>query len=300
VIRTSGDSVIETALLKRTREGQVNMAEKWCKLRHLLGRWSSYRQAADVIITGAYRWPTLFQGFTIVSVPSSVRNDNPVPKSDLTAADIVRKMVGKDAVDKDVLVEEAEELQHKFDVDVTIQKHVRSKRFRPLVHAEVLVHDYLTKQGVDHSSQYWNSWNYIGTSKPACRLCQYYFQEHPNHVYVRQSHLNLYTNWRLPDAFNDDESNMVVELLRRIASRMHGDVKRTLRQKTARGKRQDSNTYSKIPPFVRPTYDIAKTVTSGIAELEVGGSIDNNADDSLSTTGNDDWSGVEGDEEQNV
>lgn len=48
-----------------------------------------------------------------------------------------------------------------------------------------------------------NNWKFIGTRKPTCGLCNYYFSEHPDNMVVRTSHSTLNPGWRLPDAFEN-------------------------------------------------------------------------------------------------
>jgi len=93
-----------------------------------------------------------------------------------------------------------------FNLDKRIEEEY-SKGFRPIVHAEILLLNWLdltTADGVhgpgriDHS-RFWNDWAYIGSSKPTCKLCAYYFQAHRSGVGYRPSHGNLYMPWRGPD-----------------------------------------------------------------------------------------------------
>ncbi|KAM0242151.1 hypothetical protein ACHAP5_007388 [Fusarium lateritium] len=129
----------------------------------------------------------------------------------------------------------ADDLQQ-LGVDDMIQQFRNSRKFKPTT-----------------AENYWNRWNYIGSSKPTCRLCRYYFEalegEKPT---VRSSHNNLYRNWRLPD-FRDDEGLTLArdELLTKIAQKMRMDVLETIREKRIKRKARDSNTYSSVPEILR-------------------------------------------------
>ncbi|KAM0290511.1 hypothetical protein ACHAO9_004868 [Fusarium lateritium] len=138
-------------------------------------------------------------------------------------------------------------------VDEIIQQFRDSRKFKPVLHAELLVNKYLLETGQTTAECYWNRWNYIGSSKPTCRLCHYYFEalqgEKPT---VRSSHNNMYRNWRLPDFRNDEGLTLARdELLTRIAQRMRMDVVETIREKRIKRKARDSNTYSSVPEILR-------------------------------------------------
>ncbi|KAH7228480.1 uncharacterized protein BKA55DRAFT_471180, partial [Fusarium redolens] len=118
--------------------------------------------------------------------------------------------------------------------------------FRPLVHAEVLIHHYLNKNGITMPNRFWRQWQYISASKPTCRLCHYYFSSHSqSQIQVRPSHLNLYPNWRLPEISDEDDAEAREahrKLLKNIAEKVRNDAKRTLQQRTTKRKQHDSNT----------------------------------------------------------
>lgn len=219
----------------------------WCELRHYLGRLHSFRQAAETIISASARWPALFQDFHVTPIPSSEPLKRPLRDPIITAARIIRNMSQNGG--HQTCIAQAEEMQ-KFNLDEIIQHHVRSKAFRPIVHSEVLLHNYLLARGLSHPSHYWNGWKYIGSSKPTCRLCFYYFSEHPDQMHVRQTHHNLYRNWQLPNAVAHPEGPVEIQrpqLLARLTLRMRDDARRTLNERCSPGRRHDSNTYSTWP-----------------------------------------------------
>jgi hypothetical protein len=251
-IKSLGQIAIDTLISQRAKDGEMTRSEPWCKLRHFLGRWLSYRQAALGIVAVSERWPELFHDFEITMLPSGSRLPNPILRSDLTSSIIVQHIIAEEKIRDLQLSQIADDLQQ-LGIDDVIRQFHDSRNFKPVLHAEPLVNKYLIETGQTSAECYWNRWNYIGSSKPTCRLCHYYFEalqgEKPT---VRSSHNNLYRNWRLPD-FRDDEGLTLArdELLMKIAQKMRMDVVETLREKRIKRKTRDSNTYSSVPEILR-------------------------------------------------
>ncbi|KAF4445849.1 hypothetical protein F53441_10495 [Fusarium austroafricanum] len=250
---------------ERAKDGEMTRSEPWCNLRHFLGRWVSYRQAAHGVVSAAQRWPDLFRDFEITMVPSSARIRNPIHKSDITSAIIIQHIAAEEKIEEsqfgDVLADAKQ-----LGIDDVIQNLQTSRNFRPLVHAEVAVYEYLKKRDI-RTENYWNRWNYIGSSKPTCRLCHYFFEALNEKPHVRLSHWNLYHNWRLPDF---DENCDTKEVVDKISGRMRDDLKRTLREKIVRRKMRDSNTSSSFPDYLRIESGGSESMvkTDGMAVLD--------------------------------
>lgn len=250
-------SQLEFAITSKARDGDIDKLDCWCELRHYMGRLLSYRQAAEVIWSASVRWPNLFTDFTITPVSSSTPAPRPFGRNEaVTALEIVRNMWRGD--ENETVFKrtksQLEEMQFVgIGLNAAINNQVSKSNFRPIVHAEVLVHDHLLRNGINHSSRYWNGWKYIGASKPTCRLCQHYFNAHVDRVRVRQSHQNLYPKWRLPDITARDPNDAKAEeearlrLLAKIYSMVRDDATRTLSERSSPGKTHDSNTYSTWP-----------------------------------------------------
>ncbi|RYP03298.1 hypothetical protein DL764_005239 [Monosporascus ibericus] len=250
-IHANKGTKVDEAIRRQSKDGEISSSEPWCELRHYLGRLHSYREAAEVIVASTERWPKLFEDFTVVSVQSSRHMRKPIPKSELTAADIIRNMIPEEEDPRPYLSQV--EVMQKLGLDKLIQDQVRRQSFRPYVHAEVLVHGHLLRRGISHPRNYWNGWKYIGSSKPTCRLCYYYFNAHQDNVHVRNSHLNLYPNWRLPDVFENEGPDAIrrqIQLMENITENVRNDAKRTLEEKRPLGKRHDSNTHSALPEYL--------------------------------------------------
>ncbi|KAM0344939.1 hypothetical protein ACHAPU_007073 [Fusarium lateritium] len=186
----------------------------------------------------------------------------------------MKHIIDKDKIEDPELQRVADGLQQ-LQIDDAIQASYSSRKFKPLLHAEVVVYEYLLKRDQAATESYWNRWNYIGSSKPTCRLCHYYFEAlRGDKPCVRSSHGNLYRNWRLPefheddshdnnnddDDRNDNHDEARDEILERIAQRMREDVVRTLREKRIRWKARDSNTNSSVPEFLRINGDASASI----------------------------------------
>ncbi|KAM0484850.1 hypothetical protein ACHAP7_002867 [Fusarium lateritium] len=251
-IRSQAQGTIHPLISEKAKDGEITRSEPWCKLRHFLGRWLSYHQAALGIVAVSERWPELFQNFEITMLPSGSRLPNPILRSDLTSSIIMEHITAEEKLQDLQLSQIADDLKQ-LGVDEIIQQFRDSRKFKPVLHAELLVNKYLLETGQTTAECYWNRWNYIGSSKPTCRLCHYYFEalqgEKPT---VRSSHNNMYRNWRLPDFRNDEGLTLARdELLTRIAQRMRMDVVETIREKRIKRKARDSNTYSSVPEILR-------------------------------------------------
>ncbi|KIL88665.1 hypothetical protein FAVG1_07912 [Fusarium avenaceum] len=222
-IKSPGQIAIDPLISQRAKDGEITRSEPWCKLRHFLGRWLSYRQAALGIVAVSERWPELFQDFEITMLPSGSRLPNPILRSDLTSSIIVQHIIAEEKIQDLQLSQVADGLQQ-LGVDDVIRQFHDSRKFKPKP-------DRLVQ----------NATGTGGTISAA--------GEKP---IVRPSHNNLYRNWRLPD-FRDDEGLTIArdELLMKIAQKMRADVMETLREKRIKSKARDSNTYSSVPEILR-------------------------------------------------
>jgi hypothetical protein len=264
-------------------------SKPWCELRHYLGRLVSYRHAAETLVASYDRWPDLFEPARVVFVRSSDRMLRPITNLGLSAVDIIRNMSSKE--ESQLYLQQAEDMQ-KLGLDDRIRKVVNNKRFRPIVHAEVLVHSYLLRYSVGQHITYWGGWKYIGSSKPTCRLCSYYFFLQRDGVSVRPTHNNLYPSWRLPDINHDQSPGTITnheELQSTLTMLVRKDAKRTLNEKRPKGKLHDSNTVSTIPNSQRPYGDdLALTIddlVSGAARMGImegsAQEVDDSGDDDI-------------------
>ncbi|KAK1480518.1 hypothetical protein CTAM01_14358 [Colletotrichum tamarilloi] len=264
---------IDQAIMRNAKDGEISESKYWSELRHYLGRLLSFRRATDAIIGTHERLPKLFQDFKFTAVPSSEDARRPLTKSmSITAASIIKNMIPDDDEEQQEFLQHAVEMQ-KFGLDSIIQRQIGKRTFKPRVHAEVLVHSYLLSRDLQHPRDYFNSWKYIGSSKPTCRLCDYYFDAHPDRMQVRKTHDNLYPNWRIPGVFEGADSGVLdaktQRLLEKIMESVHDDVKRTLEQKQPNGRNHDSNTLTTLPEGLAGyPYSDTTSVSEAAAQMD--------------------------------
>jgi hypothetical protein len=237
-------------LRKRASNDKAGNTKPWQDLQHHSSRLLAYRRAVEVLWESSCMWPSLFDTFEVTCIPSSSRAINPLNTCPQTASEILTRMVPNSET-KGKFLDLAETMQQNFDLDKTIEDEWTSSHFQPIVHAEILVHSWLEKTGGTRPERFFQNWQYIGCSKPVCKLCHYYFTSHPSGVQIRGTHGNLYRNWRMPDyadvySLRTKEEALAKrhEILRGIMSHLRQCVLRTLSEKTTDSRPCDSNTIS--------------------------------------------------------
>jgi hypothetical protein len=179
-------SEIEVHIRNRSSDGRMDRSECWTELRHHAGRLLPYLQAAKTLVSTSKLWPELFDNYVVCYIASSIpgryifKGKNSPDK--MSADRIVIHMTADDAKQKEYRAH-AQELQ-KFELDESIRNLASPQKFRPIVHAEVLLLDWLERDGGTHPSRLFNGYKYLGCSKPLCRLCEHYFSVHASGVEV--------------------------------------------------------------------------------------------------------------------
>lgn len=225
----------------------------WAELRHMTGRMLSYLQAAKTLLDARKRFERLFDDFEVKCLSSSVAIKNPITRKSVNANEIIGRMT-HDATRMEDYRRDAESLQ-KFDLDDNIKAQVTKAKFAPYVHAEVLLHQSILDEAGGQAvrdSQFFNGYRYIGASKPTCRLCSYYFAACTSGVQVRQTHRNLYPNWRAPDVHECQGSRAEKQredIMNKMLTWIREDTFRTLSDKIPERKQYDSNTDPTYLPF---------------------------------------------------
>ncbi|KAK1777175.1 hypothetical protein QBC45DRAFT_452615 [Copromyces sp. CBS 386.78] len=229
-------------------EGYTSMA-CWSELVHTALRIVAYRASVHYCFLARDKWPQLFPSEpSIRRIPSGDLRDAPRRKKSQKAESIVGRMTSNEKV-MTIFKRFVEDLQilhldHRLE-----QAYVNNT---PLaVHSEVLLHHWLLTdhgKGDISPNMFFNSWPYIGSSKPTCKLCKYYFEESRSGVEHRASHGNLYPKWRLPDVYDSHDPGAVKRrqiMLDRILERVRKEVFNTIRKKSRQSyKDEDSNTWS--------------------------------------------------------
>ncbi|KAI0129831.1 hypothetical protein BJ170DRAFT_289570 [Xylariales sp. AK1849] len=233
----------------RAREGRMpgyKSQECWSEFQHTISRILAYPQSVLFMRKARRTWPELFEGYEIIAVPSSSPIPRPCRNKSQTADGIVGRMTSKPK-DIETFRNFVSTLQS-FDLDDRIQHQWRNQRFRPIVHAEIILLIWLENSGAIESRMFFNSWMYIGSSKPKCRLCHYYFEAHASKVEHRPSHGNLYISWRFPDVFvsqGDRAEHARRVIMDRMLAKIRNDAFQLVRQKVPPNfKEHDSNTFS--------------------------------------------------------
>jgi hypothetical protein len=240
----------------------MNQSECWSELRHVAGRLLSYLRAAKTLVSTSTRWPELFENYVVCHIASSI----PGPyifkgkhSPDRMTADRIIGCMTSDPKKMKEYKSHAQELQ-KFELDKSIRNKTNRQKFHPIVHAEVLLLDWLERDGGTRATRFFNGFRYIGCSKPTCRLCEYYFSVHASGVEVRSPHRNLYMNWRMPDVYEEQAAEERKRLMNKILEFVRKDTFRVLVERVPQGKRHDSNT--------DPTYQLCSISVGRTEDLE--------------------------------
>ncbi len=246
--RTPGRRHIEV------RAADENGKTCWSTVQHAAARLVSYKYAVETLILAHHIWAEtdLFLDFDVEFVPSSARHKYPAKMQAQPASEIIGRMTSSDRLPE--YRAHAVELE-KHDLEKRIQEQWKYK-FRPVVHAEVLLLDWMmnTEGGIG-SARFFKQYRYIGSSKPTCRLCSYYFDTAARSVGVRPSHGNIYYPWRLPDVRRregEDTNSPEVQrcqenwhrVMLKIKERVCGDGLQLLEEKVSYKKDHDSNTFT--------------------------------------------------------
>ncbi|TFA99610.1 hypothetical protein CCMA1212_008520 [Trichoderma ghanense] len=252
--RKLGDSISEQA-----RDGEMDSKKHWIDLRHSVGRLHSYYLAVETILRASRLWKRLCHDFKVTVIPSAPLHPHPLCRKRPVAHEILGRMTSDEEKIARYRFLASELQEHGLDEKLLSECNDLSQTHT--VHAEVLVLDYVLKylQEAD-DAKFWNNWRYIGSSKPTCRLCNYYFTAHTSGVHVRESHNNLYPHWRAPDVFDEAAMKATEKLLDAVIKRTRADAVRSLESQTAQGRRFDSNSFS-YQPTQRTATSVSELVT---------------------------------------
>ncbi|KAK0710693.1 hypothetical protein B0H67DRAFT_263750 [Lasiosphaeris hirsuta] len=244
------DSPVKDLIVKCAAADKEHNVECWSEFQHAAGRLVAYQYVAETLISAHHIWADtdLFRNFDVDFLPSSSGHPWPFQKKSAeTAEEIIGRVTGQTQLISRCR-EHASKLQL-FDLDGIIQKEWGSK-FSPHVHAEVLLLDWLqnTEGGIQRH-RFFNNWRYIGTSKPLCRLCHYYFGIVAPSVGVRPTHNNIYYQWRIPDVYMaPDQQGQATrdkrwfDVMNQMKFQVCEEVMRLLEEKDGYKKPHDSNT----------------------------------------------------------
>jgi hypothetical protein len=260
------EPTLEDYMKQKTRGDNSVVDSPWDDVRHALGRLLSYFIAIKVLISARKYWPRLFVDFEVTHIPSSQPQADP-PDIRRNAAGIISRMSRSKEI-ADAYQSHAKHLQA-HNLDERIRNRVKPGRFQPIIHAEVnLLASVLVSQAeADHDGEdplrFFNEAEfgcYIGSSKPTCLLCHAYFLAHPSKVACRESHGNLYVNWRAPDVFEADGPAAAKErcdILEAMVKEVRSETTRAIRDRS----------------YTRRKHDSWDTPTNPLRSTTVGGSL---------------------------
>ncbi|KAF5688952.1 hypothetical protein FCIRC_1582 [Fusarium circinatum] len=242
----------------------------WSELRHSVSRLQSYKKTVQDLIAAEREWPDIFQEFEVVPVKSSLAEPNPLGKKSEKASNIIGRMCSNEA-SRQRYCDLAQNLQRMFDLDDRIQTQCTKATFKPVVHCEILVLEWIMalnrEMAREHHPRvtFFKDWSYIGSSKPACQLCRYYFDTSGQHngIHTRAGHGNLYTNWRFPDLHESDGTfgqTRRQSIFNSMIEKIRQDAFGILVMRNSEGKKHDSSTH----PLMSVRYTDVQT------ELSVG------------------------------
>lgn len=252
-VSSSGRVMTERALEGRMLG--VPSEDCWSDLQHMINRTLAYSQSVRFMLRAKRKWPVLFERFDVSFYESSERMPRPSRNKSQSAQGIVGRMTRKQEI-IEIFRDFVRDLQI-FDLDKLIQEEYKRDTFHPIVHSEVLLLDQLDKQGLLQNHFFFNGWMYIGSSKPTCKLCDYYFEAHPSHIRRRPTHGNLYISWRFPDVLSTQGEKGVQrrqDILDKMLRKVRKEAFDIVRMKTPSSYRgEDSFTYSAVLPVDRST-----------------------------------------------
>ncbi|VUC20850.1 unnamed protein product [Clonostachys rosea] len=268
-LKKSPANAIITRMSKEIRtRGHNSSSDCWPEMLHAVNRILAYQSSIKFFKETRAAFPELFEVFQISFLPSSTPLDNDQVRRNKSfrAEGIVHRMTRK-AEDFEKFQKLVKDLQV-FDLDERIKTEYEKDSFRPIVHSEAHLHGWLgNTPGGFSESRFFRGWRYIGSSKPTCKLCHYYFQEHGSGVGHRKCHSNLYPCWRLPDvpvsAGTEGEQNRQV-IYDRIIQRIRKEAFDIIWKKAVpKYRAHDSNTFSARMTFA----DDFSTTVSGLDDV---------------------------------
>ena len=219
-------------------------SESWRELKHCVSRILAYEEAMKSLFKARVEWPELFDNFKACQIPSSKPESRLLGRTSHSATSIIGRMTSDPAI-MSTFHEYAQDMR-KFELDERLREECTKSGFKPFIHSEVLVQDWISRLGQKQQLRFFNNWKYIGSSKPPCRMCKYYFEACGSDIVMRASHENIYPNWKLPDAHGPGGSVAArrwQKSLNKMMEKIREDAFKIMVEKCSAGKTHDSNTY---------------------------------------------------------
>ena len=232
-----------------------NRRSPFADFRHFIGRLGNHVQVIKVLVAGAHRFPGLIEDchFNIINGPSSPTLP-PAPRSKLTIAGIVKRMISCDEELAKDLETRLVSLNDALGIERLIREEYGEKNLKPRVHAELVLLGYCYRER--DTLQFYDNDRYIGASKPACYCCSLYIREHPGGFVQPATHQKVYLNWLPPTSTAEVQvpnSETAIHERKMLNSMVKAIRKRTIEQLKAQtgGQRRhrhfDSITWETFP-----------------------------------------------------
>lgn len=276
--RLHKDSYLFSLIRRRVaREHRLANGTYWIEMCHISDRLKAYKSAIDTIFVAHDNWPELFENFEVRFIPPPNRMPNPLSSEPRTSAQLIQVSTS-DQNSLPSLKKNLEELQLKHGIDDIIADAWR-EGIKPTVHAEVQIHSWLESSGGTRFERFFEGYKFIGSSKPPCKLCAYYFDGRTD-VKVRPSHMNLYTHWRMPDLYDYENGGVDrrKDLIHKIKKRVVADIERTINEKLADGRNHDSTDQRGRDTESFLSASLADTLSSRMDSLSIVGEAGDDAD----------------------
>lgn len=238
-----------------------NQQSPFRSAKHYIGRIAFHVKNVKVLLAAAARLPGLVLDPQIVMIesPPSIVLPPPV-RAKLKLDGIARRMVpsSQDSLFSE-LQASLEFLDHRFNVEQTVQEEYLEKRLKARVHAELIVLEYFFQR--NQTLQYLDNDRFIGCSKPACYCCSLYIRMHPANVDPPNTHQKIYLNWLPPTSVSGVEnpnSNLAIHekaMLNGMVQSIRSRAIEQIRSQTGRRQRQfDSTTGETLSTHARAAF----------------------------------------------
>lgn len=264
-------SLIRRRVVDENRQGSTTY---WTEMCHTSDRLKAYKSTIDTVFIARDNWPELFDDFEVRFVPSPTRIPNPLTAEPKTSAQLIQVTIA----DKSLLPRlkaDLAGLQQKHNINQIIADEWRDG-LKPTVHCEVQIYSWLESSGGTRPGRFFGRYKFIGSSKPTCKLCSYYFDECGTDVQVRPSHRNLYPSWRMPDVYEYDEEGKKRrnDIMHKIKKRVVADIERTIKEKLADYRVHDSTDQNGRHLGSHLSTSLADTLSSRMDNLSLVGEVD--------------------------
>lgn len=264
------------SLIRRRVAGEERQGNGtyWTEMCHISDRLKAYKSAIDTIFIARDNWPELFDDFEVRFVPSPTKSPNPLTAKPRTSAQLIQVTTSHEALFPRIKRDLAD-LQQKHNIDQVIADEWQHG-LKPTVHAEVQIYSWLESSGGTRPGRFFGGYKFIGSSKPTCKLCSYFFDECGTDIRVRPSHRNLYTSWRMPDVYDYEPEGETrrYDIIHKIKRRIVSDIVRTINEKLADYRVHDSTDQNGRDLGSLLSASFADTLSSRMDNVSLVGELD--------------------------